>query len=134
MLPLGKWKMNHHGRKRQFEIKSVDDSGRLDAAMEGVPVVGFWDEDAKRIMFQRPIKVDPAYHQGFMPIDGYILETFVGYLFDDDPDHPGTDTHYTIAGYFDYFGPAVHGATKRAQRMFLGWYAQIERAPKKASR
>jgi hypothetical protein len=105
-LLVGDWDLNGNGFKGVLRIVGVDSQGNLNATAYGDKIIGFWDEEAKAIRFER--LMDPQ--------DASRYQFYTGYMFS----NPGGQ--FTLAGTFEGF--AGSGAT--AERSRWAWKAQIQ--------
>ena len=106
----GTWDLNGNGHKGTLEVPSIDSAGRLVGAMAyGNNIIGFWDDDAKKITFLRPTK----------PADHSADQVFTGYYFTSGPEGQFIGMEY-LAGSFEAF----QGAGGTANRILYGWFAK----------
>lgn len=108
------WQFNGNGFRGELFIDSLDAQGNLEgrAAIDDPRVdriVGFWDEDAQRLTFQRIIN----------PADPTSIQIYTGFLW--RAREPSTDEFFTLAGSFIAF----RGAGGDARRSVYGWTASI---------
>ena len=110
-LQTGNWDIDGNGSRGVLAIQAVDAQGRLNATVYGQRVVGWWDEQDRRITFLRLIN----------PNDPTSFQSFSGYAWDEppDPDRPGRTTYY-LAGSFETYA----GAGGTAARPTYGWFAR----------
>src|SRR5262249_31609340 len=106
MLPVGEWDLNANGFKGILKVAAVDAQGNLNATVFGNQVAGFWDEEAKALVFVRPSD----------PNNPATFQFYTGYLFA----NPGGQ--FTLAGSFEAF----QGSGAIAERPNFGWFAQIQ--------
>src|SRR5438874_1669132 len=93
-LLTGNWNIDGNGSRGTLAIQGVDAQGRLNATVYGQRVVGWWDEDDRRITFLRLIN----------PNDPTSFQSFSGYAWDDPP---GPSVHvYYLAGSFETYAGA----------------------------
>jgi len=107
-LPVGTWKINGNGFKGELVIASVDAQGKVSGTVYGNPIQGFWDEDARRITFTR----------GNNATSPSRVQIYTSYMF---RNNAGSDSEFTLAGYFEAFS----GMGGTAQRNVFGWFATI---------
>ncbi len=107
-LVAGKWDINGNGAEGTLVIQGVDGQGRLQGTVFGQKLVGWWDEEDKRITFLRVS--DPANPASF--------QTFSGYHWDEEK---GFGRIHYLAGSFETYA----GGGGSAKRPTYGWYAQI---------
>jgi hypothetical protein len=118
-IPLtGTWEIHANGAVEPL-VLNVDSAGNVTGQF-GSGIEGFWDEDAKRLVFQRMLSASSV------PDTVQRLQVFTGYHYsvhEDVPPQVPPDHHrieHTLAGHFEAF--AGTGAT--AQRVRYGWYAR----------
>src|SRR5438105_146312 len=99
----GEWTIDANGFLGQLNIVSIDGAGNLSGTVYGDPIVGFWDDDAKKITFIRVIN----------PLDPLSFQIYTGFFFVDPLFWAGNqgDISYTLAGYFEAFSGT--GATAK---------------------
>lgn len=115
-LPLGIWSLNANGRQETLAIRGIDRAGKLDITLNGVSVVGYWDEITRRILFQGPMD-----HERLQ--QGQFSKTYVGYLLELNE---GKSTEIpTLAGYFDYQRKSETQSQNPGYKKTFGWYAQL---------
>jgi hypothetical protein len=111
----GTWKIVNNGFPGDLVLR-VDSNGRVSGTVYGQEIFGFWDEDAKKIIFVRIInRADPTSYQiftGFLFTPAYRLNT-----------GQSGEVAWMLAGYFEAFSGS--GAT--AQRILYGWHAKHAR-------
>src|SRR5262249_2769822 len=71
ILPVGEWDLNANGFKGILKVAAVDAQGNLNATVFGNQVAGFWDEEAKALVFVRPS--DPNNPATFQFYTGYLF-------------------------------------------------------------
>ena len=107
-LQTGDWEIDGNGSRGVLAIQAIDAQGRLNATVYGQRVVGWWDEQRRRITFLRLIN----------PNDPTSFQSFRGYGWDEDPNTTGGKPHY-LAGSFETYA----GAGGTAARPSYGWFA-----------
>ena len=109
---IGTWELNANGYTATLEIPNIDATGRLVGATAfGNNIIGFWDEEAKKITFLRPTKADHAGDQ-----------VFTGYYFASGPEGP-----YKLVNYLTGSFEAFEGSGGTANRVLFGWFARQRR-------
>ena len=103
-LMTGNWNINANGSHGVLNIIGVDSQGRLNATVYGDQVVGWWDEEDRRITFLRQR-------------DGQAIQSFSGYTWDEAAAH---HIHY-LAGSFETYA----GGGGTAARPTYGWFASL---------
>lgn len=107
---IGTWELNANGNKGTLEIPNVDSAGRLVGAKAfGNNIIGFWDEDAKKITFLRST----------IPNDHSADQVFTGYFFASGPEGLFAAVSY-LTGSFEAF----EGGGGTANRVLYGWFAR----------
>jgi hypothetical protein len=106
-LRTGNWNIDGNGSRGILAIQAVDAQGRLNATVYGQRVVGWWDEEDRRITLLRLIN----------PNDPTSFQSFSGYGWDEAA---GADRRYYLAGSFETYA----GAGGTAARPTYGWYAR----------
>lgn len=110
---IGTWELNANGYNGTLEIPNIDAAGRLvGATVFGNNIIGFWDEEAKKITFLRSTKVG----------DHSADQIFTGYYFTSGPEGPYKSVNY-LTGSFEAF----EGAGGTANRVLFGWFARQRR-------
>jgi hypothetical protein len=106
---IGNWLLIANGNKGNLDIPNIDAEGRLVGAKAfGNNIIGFWDNDAKKITFLRNIKAS----------DHHYDQVFTGYWFSYNPPN-AMDTHF-LTGFFEAF----EGSGATANRTLFGWLAR----------
>jgi hypothetical protein len=106
----GQWELNANGSKGALIIPDIDAAGRLVGATAfGNNIIGFWDEEAKKITFLRPTTA----------ADHSADQVFTGYYFVGGPDTPWKSVIY-MTGSFEAF----EGTGGTANRVLFGWLAR----------
>ena len=123
-LQSGGWEIIMNGKQGTLTIDSVDTPGSVTGTLrdgfgDSYPIIGRWDEAAKRLAFHTVSTGIGA------PSPLNINLAFTGYLFRDTMRMPGLvgDIIYTLAGRYLAFSDA--GTTDQHE---FGWYAQISLA------
>jgi hypothetical protein len=124
-IPLtGTWEIHANGAVEQL-VLNIDNAGNVTGQFDA-GIEGFWDEDAKKLVFQRMVSASSV------PDAMQRLQVFTGYHYSvrdsspgpSGPAGPTTNDHtpieHTLAGHFEAF--VGTGAT--AQRVRYGWYAR----------
>src|SRR5438105_570054 len=70
-LPIGAWTIDANGFVGDLDI-SLDMAGNVTGTAYGQTILGFWDEDAKKIVFVRVI--DSADPSSFQIFTGYFFQ------------------------------------------------------------
>ena len=124
-LPTGTWSLNANGSTRTLAINGIGSSGKLDIALQGIPIIGFWDGKSQRILFHNsgtheiiPGKMEPFQQD-------YLLETFVGYLLELNREPMGMAP--TLAGYYNNKAPSQPSRETLHHKKTYGWYAQLDK-------
>lgn len=100
-LKIGNWKINGNGFEGALAINQIDASGNLiGSTVYGHEMIGFWDEDARKITFIRVI--DKSNPSSFQIYTGYLMSN-----------------NTMIAGSFQAF----QGTGATAQCSVCGWFA-----------
>jgi hypothetical protein len=107
-LQTGNWNIDGNGSHGILAIQGVDAQGRLNATVYGQRVVGWWDEEDRRITFLRLID----------PHDPTSFQSFSGYAWDEQS---GPDRDYYLAGSFETYA----GAGGTAAKPTYGWFAHL---------
>lgn len=102
---VGTWNLNGNGFKGILTIGGVSNGSLIGStAYTTDPLIGFWDETAKKITFIRVINPD----------DPTTFQIFTGYLMQNTD-----DGRLSLAGSFEGF----QGTGAVASRVIYGWYA-----------
>ncbi len=110
---IGLWELNANGYTGWLDIPNIDAAGVLVGAKAfGDTIIGFWDEEAKKITFLR--STQSGNHSGD--------QVFTGYYFASGPEATFKSVIY-LTGSFKAFGDAG-GA---ANRIVFGWFARQRR-------
>jgi hypothetical protein len=107
---IGTWELIANGHKGTLTIPNIDAAGRLSGAKAfGNNIIGFWDEDAKKITFLRATKSGDASGD----------QVFTGYYFASGPEEQFALVNY-LTGSFEAF----EGTGGSANRVLYGWFAK----------
>jgi hypothetical protein len=110
---IGLWELNANGHIGSLDIPDIDAAGRLVGATAfGDTIIGFWDEEAKKITFLRPTSA------GNHSAD----QVFTGYYFASGPEATFKSVLY-LTGSFEAF----EGTGGTANRVLFGWFARQRR-------
>jgi hypothetical protein len=110
---IGLWELNANGHIGWLDIPNIDAAGRLVGAKAfGDTIIGFWDEEAKKITFLRSTQ------SGNHSDD----QVFTGYYFASGPEGTFKSVIY-LTGSFEAF----EGAGGTANRIVFGWFARQRR-------
>lgn len=112
-LTLGTWTIVGNGSFSTLVITAVDGAGNLSGTVYGVPLVGFYDSDARKITFIRNTTGQ---------VNG--MQVYTGYAFEIPGGVPGT-TQHVLAGSFEAF----QGTDGTAQRSVFAWVGLITTTP-----
>lgn len=126
-LEIGTWTLDASGIVGQLNIQSVDSNGTVNgglstAGLAPFSILGFWDEQAQKIVFQV-----------FPPVPGPnvvgAIQVYTGFMFTDPLRLSQTagDAVFTLAGTFQVLPTAGQASfvTGTAGKSEFGWYAQI---------
>jgi hypothetical protein len=115
-LKLGDWKTNFNGDEGVLTLQGVDVNGVVSGTFHSSPILGLWDETARRISFSFKVTSQIPYSPLFK---GILMST------PRNP-QPGQDIIWTLLGSFHAFELAiVQGQGGNARRSTFGWFAQI---------
>jgi hypothetical protein len=126
-LPTGNWNLNANGSTRTLTIKGIGVNGKLDITLQGIPVIGYWDEKSHRILFHNDRHDESVLRKMGPTKRSNSIETFVGYLLELNREHPGLAP--TLAGYFDNQVPSEPRQDPPHPKKTYGWYAQLKTHP-----
>lgn len=106
---IGEWTLNANGAEGTLSIPDIDSAGRLVGAKAfGSSVIGFWDDEGKKITFLRPTKASG--HSSDQIYTGYWFST----------DESATIVSFYLTGFFEAF----EGTGGKANRTLFGWFAR----------